>query len=353
MPRNPRVAVICAQNGRNSGMLSVDLAAASYLAGRGFDFEMMMAAPTRIESEFHGKRIGVYHDPAQLAEFTHALFWGDFLNNPFYGRFDFSGHAVAAGLATDRAGALPIWRRLMLPKRRPGLRIASIAGNFQHDFSAMPEDIAQLAEFDLILPRDPFSLKNLAHHLPREVWERLDQGIDAAFLLPPDAKDGGGGLVWSFGRSELAMPERIVATVAEATGLAPQHLGGWLNCPPEKALETLAGLRGRIAGAGMVLTDIYHVAVNALTQGTPVLMLARPDDRQHGTLGDFKKLTLMRMFGRDDWLELIPKGGEKAALDRLPRRAQRVARARPRHFATVRALTDRFRTDLDRFFREG
>lgn len=351
MPRPTRVAVICAQNGRNSGMLSVDLAAASFLAGRGVDFEMMMAAPTRITSAFHGRRIGLYQDPAQLEDFTHALFWGDFLNNPFYGRFDFSGQAVAAGLAPDRAQALPLWRKLMLPARRPGLRMASVGGNFQHDFSSMKEDIQALSNFDLILPRDPFSLKNLAHHLERDCWDRLDQGVDPAFLLPADAGNGG-GLIWAFARSELTMVDQIVQTVAGATGLVPQHLEGWLAAPPDKAVESLARSRARIAGAAMALTDIYHVAVNALAQGTPVLMLARPDDRQHGTLGDFKKITLMRMFGRADWLELIPKGGEKAALPRIARRAASIARARPRHFALVRALTERFRGDLDRFLRE-
>jgi len=47
-----------------------------------------------------------------------------------------------------------------------------------------------------------------------------------------------------------------------------------------------------INGAELVLTDIYHVCVNALNIGKPVVCIMRSTDSMNSTLSDRKKLAL-------------------------------------------------------------
>lgn len=357
----PRIGVVCAFNQRNAGMVSVDLAAAAYFGARPCAFELFMAAPTALGDTLGGHPLGVLGDPAQLEGFTDIVYWGDFLHNPVYGRWDFGGQMVRAGLAATRAEGLPIWRRLFLlsDEAAPGPRMLSVGGNFQHDFGSVGRnadaDLARLLDrAALILPRDPVSLENLRSHAPPEAQSKLRPGLDAAFLLPRGdvASDPASRqFLHVFGRSGVKAAHALVAAAAAASGCEPASLGRWLRLPPDKGVATFERMRAQIAAARFVLTDIYHLAVNAMNLGVPVILLARPAAAQKGTLGDFKKHTLMAMLDLGDWLVPLPaKGGDDAGAG--PAVGALAARLAAREgagswFTTLDRLRDDFRRALD------
>ncbi|PZO66971.1 MAG: hypothetical protein DI498_04255 [Paracoccus denitrificans] len=352
-PPHPRIAVICAQNGRNAGMVSVDQAAIDYFGGHECAFSMFMATRTPAPGAYGATTFHEYTHQDQLRDYTHIVFWGDFLNNPVYGRRDFATRHMTVGRSKTRDAGTTEWRRLMLLDGfdASGKVIISAGGNFQHDFfgndRTMADDIDLMMErFSAILPRDPFSLKNLSRFLPFEQLNHLTQGMDCAFLLspvhrPPQPK----GFVHAFGRSDLSDPDAIVAAVAQASAQTPTALNRWLRLPPDRASDSFAALRAKIAAARFVVTDIYHLAVNALNMGVPTLLIARDVDRQTGTLGDFKKITLMQQLGLDDWLIIAPSGQD----DALPKVVtDRLAALDRDPLASVAPLRAQFRRDLDR-----
>jgi len=106
-------------------------------------------------------------------------------------------------------------------------------------------------------------------------------------------------------------------------------------------------MRAELRASRIVVTDVYHVAVNALTLGTPVLLLARDATEQHGTLGEYKKRTLLAMFGLEDWLHLI--GADEPDAGRLAEHAARIVAAgdASERLAPLRAAIADFRTRLE------
>lgn len=353
----PRIAVVCAANGMNAGMFSVDLAAQAYLSSLPCRFEMFMAAPTRIDHDFGAGPMRLLSSPEQLAPFDVVLYWGDFLTNPIYARNDFTTMMIDRGICPDRAAAMAHWRRLMLPGDgvRPGQRIAAIGGNFQHDFPTLDlrlmADMEALAtRFDLILPRDDFSLRNLARFFDFDRLGRVRPGLDPAFLLPPLRRRPVRGFSFAFARSQLHDPDALVPALP---GLRALPVEGWLRLRPKGAAAQLLAWRQQIAASAFVLTDIYHLAVNALNMGVPVILLANDVDRQSGTLGDFKKHALMRTLGLDDWL--VVAGEDQADLpariEVLAARMVAQGRGRAQDFGLLDGLRARMRRDLDEFLR--
>ena len=73
-------------------------------------------------------------------------------------------------------------------------------------------------------------------------------------------------------------------------------LEDWFRLDPARAEVQFAALRAKIAQARFVLTDTYHVSVNAMAMGVPVYGIGRHAAGQTGTLGDFKKKVLFDMM---------------------------------------------------------
>lgn len=317
----PKIAVICAYNPANAGMYSVDLAASAYLSGRDCDFDLFVAhfrcdraarianrlrlyRLTRPQTTAHGMRYRLYFDPAQLSEYSHVVFWGDFTNNPVYGDRDFTNWDRRYTYSRSRPAAMARWKTLYaLTGGKPAARVVSAGQNFQNDYHAYGQDFGDVfaslgAHFDHILPRDPHSLTNLSGMLGADAHARVEQGIDCAFLLDSDAAPADTGtFCYHFARSGFEDVDGLVRAVQAATGLRPVHLAEWFRLPDATADAAFTRMRQEMLGARFVLTDTYHVCVNALTLGVPTYCVGRAAAGQVGTLGDFKKKVLFDMMG--------------------------------------------------------
>ena len=352
-----RIAVMCAPHFGNSGMHSVDLAAVRFFREIGAQFRLFTTQPKgNLQTTFDGETVSLLTDPRDYDAFTHLVFWGDFLNNRQYGHGGYAMSHKKLGMTERHGPGHVFWRRLytLSDHANPDLRVLGVGGNFQHAFHQpkFATDFAQLAhKFHRIYPRDEFSSRNLARFFAYERLDVIRQGMDVAFLLrptdPPPARED--HFCWFFGRSSVQNAEAVVAAVAAATGLTPVHLADWLKLPRSNADAAFAAERASIASARFVLTDTYHLLVNTITQRTPIIAIARNEPRQEGTLGDFKKHTLLHMLGLSPCLMAIDPG--------LPGPDPQVVAARAAQivtdgfdttarYALAQRLADRFRADL-------
>lgn len=358
-----RFAVVCAAHGGNSGMHSVDLSAVRFFSERGAEFTLFAAHPqASMKSPLDGHRVQIITDPGAFADYTHVVYWGDFLNNPAYGRGVFSWRHKQLGLVPKLGAGQDYWRRIFLLEDAPQVNAAafSLGGNFQHDWPRhMRPALARLAErFSAILPRDAFSTHNLSRVMPFDALTRVRQGMDMAFLLrpPQDKPAADDHFCWFFGRSGLKETDELVAAVARATGLRPHPLGDWLKMPAGGADEAFEQSRAAIASARFVLTDTYHLLINTMTLGVPVIPIARRSPKQQGTLGDFKKFTLFEMLDLSHRVIDIPEDAEAADPARIVAAATEIAtrpETRADDYRLMRALADKFRGDVGRLLFEA
>jgi len=140
-------------------------------------------------------------------------------------------------------------------------------------------------------------------------------GLDAAFLLPPDAA-GARDTIGVFAGVRTPIPPgfvRFCRALARRLDARVEWLP-WLRFRRFKprrwrrhvARLALGGTGKRVpfadmvaglAGHRAVVTDTYHLCVNAWRQGTPALCLGRDEGGAGGALGDRKKRVLYSMFG--------------------------------------------------------
>lgn len=305
-------------------MYSVDQAACAFLSDRDCTFDLFVSQfwsrrPARLANRLglyrftrpqattHGMRYRLYHDPAQFADYSHVVYWGDFTNNPVYGDRDYTNWDVLFGYSPSRSAAMAKWKRLYaLTRGKPAAQVVSAGQNFQNDYRAYGLDFSDVfaslgMRFDHILPRDPHSVTNLSGMLGADAHARVEQGLDCAFLLDPDTDPDPaartGTFCHHFARSGFDDVAGLVGSVQAATDLRPVHLDKWFRLPDATAATDFAAMRQAMTQASFVLTDTYHVCVNALTLGVPVYCLGRAAAGQTGTLGDFKKKVLFDMMG--------------------------------------------------------
>ena len=188
----------------------------------------------------------------------------------------------------------------------------SVSNNFQTLPGAIaqrsPSEQAELRElystrFRAIFPRDPASLDALQRQQTADATTETALGLDAAFLLdrhPEVRQDAGiGAFVTFFGRSLKDHGNALIERAGAATGLEHMPLGKWFGIRPPLVDFKFDRMRRRLSRSAFVLTDTYHVAVNAMAEGAPVVGVGIRADSQVGTLGDFKKQQLFCMFGLD------------------------------------------------------
>jgi polysaccharide pyruvyl transferase WcaK-like protein len=131
----------------------------------------------------------------------------------------------------------------------------------------------------------------------------VQQGIDAAFLLD-HARLGiktnpcrDRTFCTFFGRSEIGGMDALVADLERRTGLKAVPVSNWFKCRWKHADRQFGEMIATMARANFILTDTYHLCVNALNLGVPVVAVGRQTNEQAGTLGDHKKKVLFKMFG--------------------------------------------------------
>ena len=316
-----RIAVICATNRRNTGMLTVDLAAEQFF--QHFPAEVTFfrshVPDGKNEIRFAGQTFAAYRDSSQLADFDRIIFWGDFQNSLPYGRKNFAGLDRRYGPMSTPEESFARWRRLFLLegyRRTPGQRVISVSNNFQGVGAAVDdlpapvrEELADLYahSFDRIFPRDPESTKDLLQFAPDAAAGRVSQGLDAAFLL--DSRSYASGtpskvpyLRYFFGRSGFSGTGSLVAKAALSLRALPGEMNDWFEVDPNCDGRAHVGKQvERLTAARAVLTDTYHLCVNALNLGIPAVGIGRPVARQITAAGDFKKSVLFESLGLRDF----------------------------------------------------
>ena len=302
------VAVICAANPYSGGMYSVDLGAHSFFSKRKIPFRMFVAqAGSKTPRELGALKFDLLQTSDQLSDFSHVVYWGDFLNNPVYGARDFSQRDVQHRIVKTREEGFARWMSIFAPESVPkGQRLISVGGNFQHNVRENQMSAPRLMKaydniqknFVRLLPRDSFSVASLANHFDYENLSKIVPGIDCAFLCPSEnPAQPTAHFSYLFGRSGYTDHKALVSRVERETGLAGVKLSKWLKLPADDFANAFEDRRSKMATAQFVLTDVYHVAINAMNLGVPVFGFGRPANVQEGTLGDMKKRYLFDMMG--------------------------------------------------------
>lgn len=353
----PHIAVVCAAHRGNGGMFSVDSAALGYFNSRDCRFDMFFAqSENDAAMKIRQRPVHLLKSSRELQKYSHVVYWGDFLNNPVYGRGDFARRDTQYQHSENKAKAFKRWKGLFIdPKTTPDTRLISVGNNFQHDFSDSDAfaDIFQImkARFHAILPRDPFSMQNISTALGFDGQNIVRQGMDCAFLQPHTSEATRERIFcYTFNRSKIEGTDRMVRAIEERTGLQGVEIPNWLKLRPLRAAKDFDAYRKIIASAQLSVSDTYHFLINSIVQGTPILAVGRVTERQTGTLGDFKKRTLFSMLGLEDvYLELQDQDADSYFSD-VAERARTISEGAfdtAGRYRIAQELARKFRSDID------
>ena len=355
--QQPSVGVVCAHNPgrRNLGMYSVDLSAARYFAGRGLPHRLLTYSGPRRAGELRYRPIA---GPNAYAPYPEIVFWGDFQQNPVWG---VRNHAIRLmrrrGMSSQ--DALEAWKRRFLLDGVPlaaGQRVYSIGTCFLGARTALAQaglEEAQyrdlLSRFTAIAPRDDASFRELSEL----GLSNLLHGFDCASLLdlPRAEPRSTGRLAYAFGRTFRPwVGTEIANTVAEALALQPVPVD-WLL--PKYRLKGRARAYREaldvLRGVDFLVTDIYHLTINALNVGCPVSCIGRVETSLADTCDDQKKLVLAEMLGLgEQYIGLPADAADPAAVAAEAVIQRRRAPVVPEDGLRERART--FREALDRLW---
>ena len=336
-------------------MYSVDLSAARYFRERDLPHRLMAFSGHR--------RVGILSydvltDPRAFEDHREVVFWGDFQQNPLWGFCNYAPR-VARTEGKTLSEAVAEWRRRFLLEGVPiaeGQRFYSVgtcflgARDFLERVGLDREGYRRLlSRFAAIVPRDDVSYRQIA-----ELGvTNLLRGFDCASLLDHPARrpEASGHFAYAFGRS---IPPRkgkaFVKRLAEALGLQAVRIAWFLGKYRlknvarryESAIETLRT-------AEFLVTDIYHLTINALNAGCPVYCVGREGESFSDTCDDFKKRVLMEMLGSEDDYFAFPEG----ELDLARFLSEAIVRRRPpggTSGSRFRAIKGSFRETLARLW---
>lgn len=313
-PGMPHVGVICAYNPGNDGMSTVDRAARQFFAHLGVPATFIHLQRNR--TEFF-KPYRLVRKVDDLRAFSHVIYWGDFQNNPLYGATDFCSREIRWRRSDDESQAMEFWRRMSLDLPGllgPDVPVASI-GNCFLGCEAYASDPAMVESFRrftgetrLIVPREHQSVLALGSLAGESRPGNVIAGLDAAFLGTWGELGAGGPNYFAYccARSDVDLRSEDLGAIEAATGLPARPLG-WRSSgiSPVPTLRHKVSLIGR---AAFVLTDYFHVCVNALNLGVPVICISRVGGAMRGTLSDAKKRAMLDRVGATSMLVEVDEG---------------------------------------------
>jgi hypothetical protein len=287
-------------------MYSVDLAASRLMRTLGVPYRLInfQRRPWRPVLGFQSTR-----DLKYLKTFTHLLFWGDFQNNPVYGTNDFAKRELKFKYASSDKEAISNWSKLHLDisDELHGVKIASVGNCFLGAGTAAAEKslASSLRNFVrnavAILPRESQSMQQLMD--ASEPSANIATGLDTAFLLDgcnrQDYRDKK-NIGFRFVRSGVVDIDAGIAELAKATGLSPVEIPWTTGDRKASCKKVFSQAMDAIATCRVVVTDVYHLAVNATNHGTPVICLSRGDYNASTSVADAKKHALSEQIGTLD-----------------------------------------------------
>ncbi|CAK7287764.1 polysaccharide pyruvyl transferase family protein [Streptomyces misionensis] len=364
-----RVAVITAPNigYRNTGMLTVDLAFETMRRRMGGGIEAdwyTLHAPETVAlrpgargTAFPFRFRSLIDEVDGLREHDAVVFWGDFLHARHYLAQDATNRLLDFGFAADRAAARALLNRTLLLADQPDellSRTVSYGGTILHNTQSDYDDKEYGPLFTRLMTRsrrvwvrDPLSAAKLAQLRGDRATDHF--GSDAALLnrpgdlghLPvtPWSRDlPEGGAIGVFLGARTKIPDWLPGFcqgLAERFD-APLEWVPWFDrdVPPQAEHiarrpgdPTVGDLIGVLPRYRLVITDTYHLAVNAWGAGTPVVCVGAPEpvpttDDDYLTLSDVKKHVFhMAYDAADFYLTTVPDSpeGHERRADRIVR----------------------------------
>ncbi|WP_290990407.1 polysaccharide pyruvyl transferase family protein [Hyphomicrobium sp.] len=301
-----KVGVICAFNPGNTGMFSVDLAASQLFDAWNIDYTLInfQKRPWRLPSKYL-----VCRNIDKLGRFSHLLYWGDFQNNPVYGTRDFASREMKFGNARTVDMAVSNWARLHLDL--PDLlgkhaRVASIGNCFlgAHEAAAqyaLGPSLARFADTAFrILPRETYSVNEITSASSSTSPPNISTGIDPAFLLEPkeyhDFRDAH-YFGYHFARSDVRDISEGLKAIEARTSLVPLEVSWAVGNRKAKQKNLFYSALATMKKCRFVVTDVYHLAVNTLNHGTPVVLVSRKSSATKSSVDDQKKYALAEQLG--------------------------------------------------------
>ncbi|MEU9475981.1 polysaccharide pyruvyl transferase family protein [Streptomyces sp. NPDC048191] len=349
-----RVAVITAPNigYRNTGMLTVDLAFESLRRRMGTEidptwFTLHPPETVPLRAGAHGTDFPFrFHALTEhldaLRDHDAVVFWGDFLHTRHYLAQDATNRLLDFGVAEDRATARTLLNRTLLLADQPDellARTLSYGGTILHNTQSDYEDKEYGPLFSRLMTRshrvwmrDPLSAAKIAHLRRDRTTDYF--GSDAALLSRPGDLDHLPTTAWSEDAPDsaaigvfLGARTRIPAWLPGFCEGLSDRLGApleWLpwfdrdipsgvgHIPVRPGTPTVGDLLRVLSRYRLVITDTYHLCVNAWGAGTPVLCVGAPEpvpttDDDYLTLSDVKKHVFHMAYDATDfYLTTLP-----------------------------------------------
>lgn len=287
-------------------MFSVDLAASQLFDAWNIDYTLInfQKRPWRLPSKYL-----VCRNIDKLGQFTHLLYWGDFQNNPVYGTRDFASREMKFGNARTVDIAVSNWTRLHLDLPHilhKHARVASIGNCFLGARAAAAQyalgpSLTRFADTAFrILPREKDSVNEISSASSNASPLNISTGIDPAFLLepkdPPNFKEGH-CFGYCFARSDVRDISEGLKAIEAGTGLTPLGVPWDVGNRKTKQKTVFYGVLATMKKCRFIVTDVYHLAVNALNHGTPVVLVSRKSSATKSSIDDQKKYALAEQIG--------------------------------------------------------
>ncbi|PPS67893.1 MULTISPECIES: hypothetical protein [Streptomyces] len=358
-----RVAVITAPNigYRNTGMLTVDLAFESLRRRMDTAFDATwytLHTPETVPLREGARGTAFpfrFHPLAEhldtLRDHDAVVFWGDFLHTRHYLAQDATNRLLDFGFATDRDDARAQLNRALLLADQPDevlARTLSYGGTILHNTQSDYEDKEYGPLFSRLVThshrmwvRDPLSAAKIAHLRRDRTTDHF--GSDAALLSRPGDLDHlpvsqwsrsvpEGGAIGVFLGARTPIPDWLPAFcqgLSDRLG-APLEWLPWFDRDVPAAVghiaarpgsPTVGDLVGVLPRYRLVITDTYHLAVNAWGAGTPAVCVGAPEPtpKTHDdylTLSDVKKHVFHMAYDATDFY-LTTQEGHGQDLDRI------------------------------------
>ncbi|MER5544329.1 polysaccharide pyruvyl transferase family protein [Streptomyces sp. NPDC002589] len=362
-----RVAVITAPNigYRNTGMLTVDLAFESLRRRMGVETDAtwytlhlpetvpLRAGARAADVPFRFHALTEHLD--SLRDHDAVVFWGDFLHTRHYLAQDATNRLLDFGIAGDRDAARALLHRTLLLADQPDellARTLSYGGTILHNTQSDYEDKEYGPRFFRLMTRshrvwmrDPLSAAKIAHLRGDRVTDYF--GSDAALLSRPGDLDHLPATRWSEEVPEGGAIGVFLGARTPIPGWLPAFCQGlsarfgapleWLpwfdrdipsqvgHIPTRPGEYTMGDLVRVLSRYRLVITDTYHLCVNAWGAGTPVLCVGAPEPRpttddDYLTLSDVKKHVFHMAYDAGDfYLSTLPDTREahERGADRL------------------------------------
>lgn len=287
-------------------MFSVDLAASRVFDAWNIEHTLINFQKRRWRLPL---KYQVSRTPNKLAKYSHILFWGDFQNNPVYGTRDFANREVKFRYARTAPEGVANWTRLhlelssVLPKSTV---VASIGNCFlgsreaasQHNLSASLKTFADSAV--RILPRESQSGAELVEAAGGSPRSNVLTGLDPAFLLEPEKREDFRErkyFGYCFARSQVQDVTEGLDAIIKATGLTPVEVPWSVGKRRVSQRQIFSDALEAFAKCRFIVSDVYHLTVNAINHGVPVIVLSRRQEITRSSVDDQKKSALTDQIG--------------------------------------------------------